>query len=61
MNTLYLKADWLEPFLSEWTTDGSFTIGDRRVVTVPFMSVRDRCIGASSDSTAPTRLSFPTR
>ena len=27
--------------LPEWTTDGSFTIGDRRVVTVPFMSDRE--------------------
>ncbi len=41
VNTVYLKADWLEPFLPEWTTDGSFTTGDRRVVTVPFMSDRE--------------------
>ena len=41
VNTVYLKADWLEPFLPGWTTDGSFTTGDRRVVTVPFMSDRE--------------------
>ncbi len=40
VNTVYLKADWTEPFLPELTTDGPFTTGDRRVVTVPFM--RDR-------------------
>ena len=36
-NTVYLKADWMEPFLPGLTTDGPFTTGDRRVVTVPFM------------------------
>ncbi len=41
VNTVYLKADWLDPFLSEWTADGPFTTGDRRVVTVPFMSDRE--------------------
>ena len=40
VNTVYLKADWAEPFLPEWTEDGPFTTGDSRVVTVPFM--RDR-------------------
>ena len=40
VNTVYLKADWAEPFLPDWTEDGPFTTGDHRVVTVPFM--RDR-------------------
>ena len=40
VNTVYLKADWAEPFLPEWTSDGPFTTGDHRVVTVPLM--RDR-------------------
>ena len=40
VNTVYLKADWTEPFLPEWTRDGEFTTGDNRTVTVPFM--RDR-------------------
>ena len=40
VNTVYLKADWIEPFLPELTSNGRFTTGDRRVVTVPFM--RDR-------------------
>ncbi len=40
VNTVYLKADWIEPFLPELTTDGRFTTGDREVVTVPLM--RDR-------------------
>ncbi len=40
VNTVYLKADWIEPFLPELTADGPFTTGDRGVVTVPFM--RDR-------------------
>ncbi len=37
VNTVYLKADWMEPFLPDLTADGRFTTGDRRVVTVPFM------------------------
>ena len=41
VNTVYLKADWLEPFLPELTSDGPFTTGDGRVVTVPFMSDRE--------------------
>ena len=40
VNTVYLKADWFEPFLPGLTRNGRFTTGDRRVVTVPFM--RDR-------------------
>ena len=36
-NTVYLKADWLEPFLPGLTSDGPFTTGDGQVVTVPFM------------------------
>ncbi len=40
VNTVYLKADWLEPFLPELTADGRFTTGDGGSVTVPFM--RDR-------------------
>ena len=37
VNTVYLKADWLAPFPSELTSDGQFTTGDNRSVTVPFM------------------------
>ena len=40
VNTVYLKADWTEPFLPELTSDGQFTTDDSRSVTVPFM--RDR-------------------
>ena len=40
VNTVYLKAEWAEPFLAEWTHDDQFTTGDNRSVTVPFM--RDR-------------------
>ena len=40
VNTVYLKADWTEPFLPESTRDGQFTTDDNRSVTVPFM--RDR-------------------
>ena len=40
VNTVYLKADWIEPFLAERTRDGQFSTGDSRSVTVPFM--RDR-------------------
>ena len=28
-NTVYLKADWVEPFLPGVTSDGRFTTGDR--------------------------------
>ena len=38
VNTVYLKADWLWPFLPERTRDGQFTTGDNQSVTVPFMS-----------------------
>ena len=37
VNTVYLKADWTEPFLPESTRDGQFTTDDNRSVTVPFM------------------------
>ena len=38
VNTVYLKADWLWPFLPERTSDGLFSTGDDQSVTVPFMS-----------------------
>ena len=38
VNTVYLKADWLWPFLPVRTRDGQFTTGDNQSVTVPFMS-----------------------
>ena len=41
VNTVYLKADWLWPFLPERTSDGQFTVGDDQSVTVPFMSDRE--------------------
>ena len=41
VNTVYLKADWVEPFLAGRTSDGLFTTGDNRTVTVPFMSDRE--------------------
>ena len=41
VNTVYLKADWVEPFLAELTSDGQFTTGDNQSVTVPFMSDRE--------------------
>ena len=37
VNTVYLKADWIEPFLPALTTDGRVTTSDRRVVKMPFM------------------------
>ena len=40
VNTVYLKADWLAPFLPEYTRDDQFTIDDGRYVTVPFMHDR---------------------
>ena len=40
VNTVYLKADWAEPFLPEFTEDGQFTTGGTQTVTVPFMSDR---------------------
>ena len=41
VNTVYLKADWAEPFLAGRTSDGQFTTDDNRSVTVPFMSDRE--------------------
>ena len=38
VNTVYMKADWLWPFLPERTSDGPFRTGDDQSVTVPFMS-----------------------
>ena len=40
VNTVYLQADWLQPFSLEHTQHGPFTTGDDHSVTVPFM--RDR-------------------
>ena len=37
VNTVYLKADWLEPFLADLTRDGEFTTDTGQQVTVPFM------------------------
>lgn len=37
VNTVYLKADWLEPFLADLTRDGEFTTDTGQTVTVPFM------------------------
>ncbi len=41
VNTVYLKADWVVPFLPEWTEDGQFTTADGASVTVPFMHDRE--------------------
>ena len=41
VNTVYLKADWTEPFLAGRIEDGEFTTGDNQTVTVPFMSDRE--------------------
>ena len=41
VNTVYLKADWLWPYLPERTRDGQFSIGEDQSVTVPFMSDRE--------------------
>ena len=40
VNTVYLKADWLLPFLPDFTSNGPFTTGADQSVTVPLM--RDR-------------------
>ncbi|MYH43897.1 MAG: serpin family protein [Acidimicrobiaceae bacterium] len=37
VNTVYLKADWLLPFLPDFTSDGPFITGADQSVTVPFM------------------------
>ena len=37
VNTVYLKADWLVPFMAELTRDRPFTTGSGQTVTVPFM------------------------
>ncbi|WP_419920578.1 serpin family protein [Candidatus Poriferisodalis sp.] len=37
VNTVYLKADWLEPFLADLTSDGKFTTDTGHSVIVPFM------------------------
>lgn len=40
VNTVYLKADWVKPFLPEYTHDDHFITEDNRSVTVPFMHDR---------------------
>ncbi|WP_419842756.1 serpin family protein [Candidatus Poriferisodalis sp.] len=37
VNTVYLQADWQEPFLADLTNDGEFTTDAGQTVTVPFM------------------------
>ena len=41
VNTVYLKADWLLPFLADLTRDDQFTTDDGQSVTVPFMRDHD--------------------
>ena len=41
VNTVYLKADWLVPFLADLTRDDQFTMDDGRSVTMPFMRDHD--------------------
>ena len=45
VNTVYLKADWSEPFLAEMTENGEFVTASGQSVTTPFMR----------DKTAPER------
>ncbi len=40
VNTVYLKADWLTPFLAEFTSERPFTTSGGQTVTVPFMHDR---------------------
>ena len=40
-NTVYLKADWVEPFLPELTAEGPFTTDGNRSVVAPFMHDRE--------------------
>ena len=40
-NTVYLKADWIEPFLPELTAEDRFTTDSNRPVVVPFMHDRE--------------------
>ena len=40
VNTVYMKADWLMPFLTEFTSERPFTISGGQTVTVPFMHDR---------------------
>ena len=37
VNTVYLKANWAQPFVPGVTSDGQFTTDDNRQVAVPFM------------------------
>ena len=37
VNTVYLKADWSDPFLTEMTEDGEFVTESGQTVTTPFM------------------------
>ena len=41
VNTVYLKADWEQPFLPEWTDDGQFTTADGGSVPAAFMHDRE--------------------
>ncbi len=40
VNTVYMKADWLMPFLTEFTSERPFTTSGGQTVTVPFMHDR---------------------
>ncbi len=41
VNTVYLKADWVDPFVADFTSDGTFTTDTGQEVTVPFMRDTD--------------------
>lgn len=40
-NTVYMKADWDQPFEAESTADGDFTLLDGSTVTIPLMHQSD--------------------
>ena len=44
VNTVYLKADWVDPFVADFTSDGTFTTDTGQHVTVPFMRDTDPLI-----------------
>lgn len=41
VNTVYLFAEWVDPFLADLTTDRPFTTSDGSSVTVPFMTFHE--------------------
>ena len=58
VNTVYMKAPWLNPFPPEATSDGEFTTVSGAKVTVPFMRMTEQIPYTSGEGWTAADLSY---